>query len=277
MSEDIGRVFDADYLSPLIGYFLFPDFLQSFLPIPVTMLNRSLALERVFVQQIDYLAIGEPNVLRLAYLDHWDAAGLMPALLFNTTEVNTGRRRVVSPFTFPSKEISFLPVWGGAGSIAPSLATAAIVSARFPWLTPSAWFEEVFKGSDEKAGAPSRIRLVDGGYFENSGVSTAHDLIRALDQEARRVGVANDVEIFLLVLVSPDSDIAGGADPFTDVLDPIRTMLNTRAARARAAVERAEEELGVYRRENGKVRRRVDDFHSSNLACPYRWDGKYRA
>ena len=81
-----------------------------------------------------------------------------------------------------------------------------------------------------------------------------------------------DVEIFLLVFTSPEDAVDGAAQPFTDVLDPIRTLLNTRAARARAAVERAEEDLGVYKND-GAARPRVRRFplESLGLQLPLGW------
>lgn len=272
LGDAVGKVLDADYLSPLVGYLLLPDLIQRFLPYAVEQFDRALALERVFIEQMALLPGDKSDVLRQPYLRHWQPAGVMPAMLFNTTEVASGRRRVVAPFVFSSREVSFLPLWGDAGALSPSLATAAIVSARFPWLTPSAWFDEMTPASKTEKSASRRIRLVDGGYFENSGVSTAHDLIRALDRELAVLKLEKDVEIFLLVFTSPEDAVDGAAQPFTDVLDPIRTLLNTRAARARAAVERAEEDLGVYKN-NGVARPRVRRFplESLGLQLPLGW------
>jgi hypothetical protein len=55
---------------------------------------------------------------------------------------------------------------------------AAGLSARFPWITPAGSVPSM----------PSK-KLVDGGYFENSAVETAVDIIRliaAVDLDRRK-------------------------------------------------------------------------------------------
>ena len=56
-------------------------------------------------------------------------------------------------------------------SIRQSLAS----SARFPFLTSA--------GSYQRDG--QKHRLVDGGFFDNTGIETALDLIRMLDNDAQ--------------------------------------------------------------------------------------------
>jgi hypothetical protein len=273
MTNDAGKILQADFLSPLIGYLLFPDFLQRVLPMAFPTLDRARALERVFIEQVGKFAGRMSNPSEVPYLQHWTPEGTGPALIFNATEVRTGQRRIIAPFKFPSKDVNFLPLWRRTGDLTLSVASAAIVSARFPWLTPSAWFD-VRPGEDGAGRASARIRLVDGGYFENSGVSTAHDLVRAIDYQVGELGLSGKVEVYLFVLTSPD---VAQTPPTTEILselfDPVQALLNTRDARARAALARAEEELGFYSAPAGERRPRVRKFpiEGLGLGLPLGW------
>ena len=54
-----------------------------------------------------------------------------------------------------------------------ALSTAAILSARFPWVLP--------------AGSYDALSFVDGGYYDNSGLSAAEDIIAILRPRFKNV------------------------------------------------------------------------------------------
>jgi hypothetical protein len=80
------------------------------------------------------------------------------------------------------------------------LSTAALLSARFPVISPAAIV---------RADGASAIgdRVVDGGYFENAGLTTAMDVAR----ELRRAGI---IPVVLWVQNGPRTDVG---DPKPDV------------------------------------------------------------
>jgi hypothetical protein len=78
------------------------------------------------------------------------------------------------------------------------LSTAAMLSARFPIISPAAILRA--EGADTMGD-----RVVDGGYFENAGLTTAMDVAR----ELRRVGI---VPVVLWVQNGPRTD-AGDPKP----------------------------------------------------------------
>ena len=188
--------------------------------------------------------------------------GSSPALLINTTEVGTGRPRVIAPFLFAEKRLNFLPIWNEpwAATIKSDqlarnipLSAAATASARFPWITPAAWFNDVeFKpGTREPVttgGNPvlQTVQLVDGGYFDNSGVITALELIRAIKAGAQKGGFLNKIRLNLIVLTS-----AEGADHMishaTEFSAPVRALLNARVAAGRVTVDEALYEFDATR------------------------------
>ncbi len=72
------------------------------------------------------------------------------------------------------------------------LSTAALLSARFPIISPAG----ILRAED---GGGTGDRIVDGGYFENAGLTTAMDVAR----ELRRLGV---VPVVLWVQNGPRAD-----------------------------------------------------------------------
>lgn len=96
------------------------------------------------------------------------AAGHMPALIFNATIVETGERLLFSTTSLgPSKDNTtgrrdFRQLYP---QLDVPIATAARLSATFPYITPAA---RVYNGD-----AFSRdFHVVDGGYYDNFGVSS---------------------------------------------------------------------------------------------------------
>lgn len=240
-----------DWLSPLMGAALFPDFAQRFLPYPFARLSRARALEAAIAQSWanHHLADREgENPLEEGVVASWDPKGIRPALLFNTTESASGRRRVIAPFRFEVPErfdLQFLPA---SKPFDVTLSTAAVASARFPYLTPAAWFwplSENKRGATTPSGVASegrRVRIVDGGYFENSGVATASDLVARLEEIVLKRRLP--VEIHMIVLTY-------GRYPerkhyaFGEFLAPIRSLLNTRESRTLSTIALADREMGT--------------------------------
>jgi hypothetical protein len=108
------------------------------------------------------------------------------------------------------------------------LSTAAGISARFPWVLPAATVET----------APGKkMRLVDGGYVESSGVDSANQLMKALKVEADRTRdtpAPINVKFYLIVLMGYEGtaveDGSFGGPPL-----PLRALINTWQTRAEIA------------------------------------------
>ncbi len=76
-------------------------------------------------------------------------------------------------------------------------------------------------------------KLVDGGYFDNSGVETALRLINSL----KAIAGGDRVAIRLIVMESMANKQPSRA--FSEAFDPVRAMLNTRETRGTVARLRA--------------------------------------
>jgi hypothetical protein len=281
MEQATRAILSSDFLSPLAAGALFPDFTQQFLPFQVGQFDRSRWLDRAFEGAWRQAGIKGPNPLEESVLKLWSPEGKAPALLINTTEADSGRRTVIAPFRVLQagwefaeylakdepdagarrQELLHFPLWnkgqlGAAkfdcqGRDIP-LSTAAGLSARFPWLSPAGSLTtncRVQRGPEGgKWQAVSRkVRLVDGGYFDNSGVETALDVIDYLQRETGRAVIERKWPRFsfhLIVLTTNEFPIRA-AYGMGDAVEPIRALLSTREARAQISINRARRMLAL--------------------------------
>lgn len=239
IADQSGRILDQDFLSPLLSGLLFGDLLQAILPVRIPPLDRARALDSSLEESFEHPTdIGgdrsgqrgdTTNPLKQAFIGHWNARSGWPALIFNTTDVQTGQRRVMAPFQIGEDTGQLLPVWPGENLAGVKLSTGAFLSSRFPWVTPSAWYKDASGGVSY---------LVDGGYYDNSGLATAREVMQAIDQ----AGLGGRIATKLIILTGAPGD----PDPvrgLNDILDPIRAMLNVWGARPMETIRWAEQTL----------------------------------
>jgi len=164
--------FKSDFLTFTLGRMLGPDILRHVVPW-IPMDDRAAALERSLSDSHD-------SLLNRYFDDRvtnvFDFSGKGPMLYLNSTEVDNGMPGVTSSVklsegksdnTLRTDILSLLDsmaVCQGSGDL--RISTAAILSSRFPFVSP--------------AGKVFDRYYVDGGYFDNSGAGTALDLLREL-------------------------------------------------------------------------------------------------
>lgn len=203
----------ADLLTPLLWRWLFADMPARLGVFGARMgsLDRARALEDGLVQAAGPRA---GAALRAPLVGQHG-----PLLLFNATSVTDGRLVVFSnvPEALPHRHAA-------PRDIRPSLVTAAVVSARFPYITPAA---TVGHGATME-------RLVDGGYADNSGITTALDLID-------RLGSEDCQRVRLIALTAHETP--PGHNGFAESLSPILALNATRQARSRDALRQAQKLL----------------------------------
>jgi len=214
----------TDFLTYSIGHYFGPDIVQHIVPLPVT--DRAGALE-------DALAYASKEKLfgwfDKPFSEVMDTTGKLPILFMNTTEVQTGTPGVVSSIKisdFSKDRIDVLSevdhTWneGNGGDL--KLSTAAILSARFPYISP--------------AGGLNNKYYVDGGYFDNSGAGITHEMMQHLktitnESKDTRLKKLYDKLSFHLVHISNtpvNTEPPGPIHPFANELAaPILTVLNT--------------------------------------------------
>jgi hypothetical protein len=185
-----------DYVSPGVAGMLYYDLIQRFVPWPVAAWDRSRALEggwqRAFARQPD-----QPFELTLDAF-YAGCRGL-PQLLLNSTIVETGQRTVLSLLDTRAIDQGMSLMSGDFVPRYQSLAGLVHHSARFPLLSPAATVTQLRDGSQALDPPRPRLRLVDGGYYDNSGVDTLTDLIEAM----RRGGAPAFRPVLLLIENDP--------------------------------------------------------------------------
>jgi hypothetical protein len=237
LSEKVRAVMEDDHFSPVVGS-IFPELVGS----PT---GRDAALTASFQDSVAAYDALAGQCLQAPFAAHWSDAATAPALVLNSTWVETGFRVAFAPFhlhdinealysfsdqLMPDEECPSVP---GKQSCV-SLMAAATVSARFPLILPP--FSAVLQNANTD---PKRWNFVDGGYSDNSGATTALDLYNALQTIA-----PDSVDLHIVLITSSDpqpnllgSDINGTV--FRDTLAPINALMTVREDLGNEAVARA--------------------------------------
>lgn len=234
---EVQQILGQDFLSPVVAGLVFPDLLQRFFPIPFGWADRQRFLELAFER-----ALGPgPNPLARSfaglYADGYELR--VPSLLLNTTVVDSGRRAIISNIALDGFTDTLDLLAEGFSTREIRLSAAAGASARFTYVSPagSLW------GPGE--GGIQRLRLVDGGYFENSGAATTVDLLNLIEGPKLfpiLVLIRNDPQASPVCQgrngrgslgPGPAGPPAGGL--VSEVASPVRALLNARTARGRLA------------------------------------------
>jgi hypothetical protein len=235
-----------DFLSPVLAKMVAPDFLQWFLPFPVRRFDRSIGLERSW--ESSYESAAGTSTFERPFIELTARAGAeIPVMIFNSTHVETGRRYLTTSAVSQAGALEahrFLDardlldeVNGNAHGtpVDMRLSTAVHNSARFTYVSPAGHLDS---GDGHEHG-----RVVDGGYFENSGLATLREIF---DVVQKRTGV---VPWILYLCNDPKSCVHDGESVAADViasgsadevLSPVRALLKTRDARgglARASID----------------------------------------
>jgi len=258
--QEIDQVLSQDFLSPTLGAALFPDLVQRFLPLPIVD-DRAVALEKSWERAWSLSHPGDRDRLAAPFHALWtENPHAVPLLILNSTVVETGQRAIVSPLatTSPEAEQAFsdaLPVGRLIGTQLP-LSTATLISARFTYVSPAGLIDT------HREGIFRWIRLVDGGYFDNSGAVTAQEIVRVIMQT--HDGMPSDDgaghklrSMNVIVLHLPNEPINSpaslvknrgtvtGDEWLEEVLSPVRALMATRGARGTQAIGYIRDDPGV--------------------------------
>jgi hypothetical protein len=284
--ELASNILGQDLLSPLLTMGLFPDLVQRFLPLPAIedwdrATGLEIALEKAWEQaKLSDANSSNPSKLQSqSFYQQWQPQSKTPALVINTTVVESGERLLFSPFQIYSA--SKAPLALANPNVNLKLSTAAGLSARFPYVTPAGWFRD---GRDKK------VRLVDGGYFDNSGVPTLLDIGRALQalqpkQEGAKLTQPTFKLIYLALVDRPNPDPAENPEneSLNELASPLRAVFRAREARGRSAAELSTFTLNqgienplalnfrtLYLQKKGKLSN-PGPFKGRNVSLPLGW------
>lgn len=212
VSDKVHRFLTQDYLSPIVASLVFPEVLQRFIPVPIPRFDRSVAFERAFEEswRSVFCEPHKPCDPRMSrdFRSLWSRPGAqeLPSLFMNSTNVETGKRFIISNL-LPSGEfpedayyaydpkalyrITDLP-----------LSTAIHLSSRFTYVSPAAVLRGLPSSAAHDEGVTGAViwgRLVDGGYYENSGAVTLDEVF---NETITALNGSRTVQPFVLVLLN---------------------------------------------------------------------------
>jgi hypothetical protein len=223
------RILSTDFLSPIIGYLFYPDLMQQFLPFPVKRFDRSHALEDGLIRATSRV---EDQPLRLSAAGFYDHCPELPILLLNSTVSETGQRAILTQLDTSAFDQAYpLRAATAAGAAAshvidPStdhqpMAGLMHHSARFPVASPAGTLTDYVDSIHWMTRRPPVAHLVDGGYFDNSGIVTALETIRQASESPAAQGLRFHLFIFDDVAYAECGSQADGACETTKaVVDP---------------------------------------------------------
>lgn len=220
-------------------------------------------------------------------LDDWGEKALdgkMPIPVFNTTLVEDGRRMLFSPMTFSKTTTDKTDLTIDSNTLYPkhtiNAVTAARLSATFPYVSPTSRNPDI----EIEHEIERNYHIVDGGYFDNSGIVTAVNWLDGnMDMLLKKVGVKRlillEIEAFAQKTFNEPEMGRGGF--LTAFFAPIKTLLNVKTA---SLVIRNQQEIDLlvkrYRSEldetgtdeaNSKVQHVKVEFPTSKYKQPLSW------
>jgi len=255
-----------DFLrGPLEAMFL-TDLLQRFVPVRL-FVDRGQRLENQWERRwTEVLCTSRPvpagapladcHAFERPWRELWRSPGRVPALFLNATDVASGTRFIEEPFARMDPDIPDRSVFAGAevseGWLPSTAPLSAVVhnSARFTYVSPAG---TLLRQTRSAPPAVTERQLVDGGYFENSGLttlvevgevlSTVYDGCHANDQRIagascplRFIHISNDPAVEPMLRTKLDGCASTRTTThYGEVSAPVIALLNTRDGRGRTA------------------------------------------
>lgn len=235
LTDVVSAIMQADHFSPVVAT-IYPELLG------LAYCTRPDALAASFEQSVNRLDGGAARILANPFEESWSEDSKVPALVLNSTWVETGFRAAFAPFglhdiddslySFDDKD---MPIQNQV-----SLMNAAVVSARFPAILPPHAVSIDEKKDEPRSNKVGTMRwnFVDGGYADTSGAATALAIYQAL----KPIADARNVELRIILLTSsnpaPEPDRINGT-AFGDTMAPMNAILNVREGLGNEAVARA--------------------------------------
>lgn len=260
----VHRFMERDFLSPVLSRTIAPDLAQRFLPFPIHAFDRSKALEESW--STSYLDATNHDTFRMGLdsMSVQSAALTVPTLFLNSTHVESGKRYIATPVLTEGALADQRDVLALLNADVP-LAGAVHNSARFTYLSPAGHLVR-----DEREYG----RVVDGGYFENSGLVTLREIYQRVVLNPTRI---RPIVIYLCndpipcandqrrSTTSAPASGPGEMDPtvkptyMNEIMSPLRAVLDARDARGALARDEFQREGMVFLQFNVCDKLHVDE------------------
>jgi hypothetical protein len=220
-------------VQPDLARALLPGFLR-----PWRQMDRGWALEQSFAQH------ARLQTVTLADLAARVKDGF-PAVIFNSTKVESGRPLVFTNSRFPNRDQSAKPVDNFEDVTLGrdvNIESAVRMSASFPYVSPNARPRAALEAKDI-------YHLADGGYYDNYGMTSLDAWLREAAPAGRRL-------LVIRIVAFPEDSAAPGKPEnwFYQFVSPLLTIYN---ARGQGQILRDQAEFSAFRSDL-KLSARVD-------------------
>jgi len=219
--------------------------------------DRGWALEQSWQQRLQ-----DPG--HTATLATWteDAAkGNKPAVVFNATLLETGKRFLISRVKIPNtRAVEFTGIYPDRDL---SILSAVRLSAAFPYLSPFARPRSPFSGTSREFETVA-YHVADGGYYDASGALTAMEFINAIDAYpvfANSARNGSRKKVALVEIRTKESDKrkeVGHTNWIGGLVDPLAAGYNVALS---SQVDRTEFELELLKQRSTNLEIKAFVFH----------------
>ncbi|GAB3548340.1 hypothetical protein [Spirosoma fluminis] len=220
------KVIRDDYLSGVSAALLFPESVQRILPFPISSLERAKWLEDSWADSYhDNLALNTLNEsLTQLYQTPAGYNYNLPSLLLNGTLAESGQKIITSNLNLdPSYFRDVVSTLDILGADVP-LKTAASLCSRFPVVTNGGLIQKDTVTTRNRKQTYSG-HVVDGGYFDNSGIETCMQLLNNLVPSIRQLDATEHVKIIPYIVFIQNGNTVGKLPRKRSVLQEIQVPL----------------------------------------------------
>lgn len=205
-----------DFLGPTVVATMFQDGFQRLIP-GTWFADRAFALEAAWeTAWSNTYPNNKKSLFAVSFHSLWPPRGSegewLPALLLNGTHQQTGKRIVTSNLLieqaiFPDT-LDFFEWYNCSIRVS----TAALNSARFSYVSPAGTLNQ--DGCTEH----HMGHIIDGGYFENFGAETLHQLLNHIQRSDRDgTGLMHSYGKVRPIVIQISNDVGAALDTFADI------------------------------------------------------------
>jgi hypothetical protein len=215
-SMQLSKFYQSDFLSPVTTVLFGRDILASVLGVSAWD-DRAAILERTWERQASLHGLGN---LKMPFRDFWNTTNPeiryeIPLLFSNTYHAEKGVPGILASVQLDEKDFPAATIINNLGSVAERdlyLSTAAFISARFPYLTPSARFSY-------------GDHFIDGGANEYSGCHTLLQVLQLMEKIRKEDPFINDMMNRVQVYHFNINNYIPGEENEKDVRNPLEFTL----------------------------------------------------
>lgn len=274
--EDLAKqVFKSDYLSGMVATLLFGEVVNTFSPVPLgDKTDRATTIEKSWETVFEkYLTDNaDSNYYKLGFVESTQFTAKhniwLPHVFCNGTLMangpNEGQRAIVSDIQIDTANfIRATDILTYVNTDMPN-STAAMVSARFPFISPLAKIT-----SKDSTGF---IKVGDGGYYENSGILTALEIMDRLCKhiENKRFMIKNKEVTFMPTLLILGTNPIDEKNNYNESLHEIANLIPLISGSLFGHASQYER-LAIKEANKGRFRLRIATMFTSQDNVPTGW------